>query len=109
MSRDPFDAIPLHEQGEGQAHRSPRPYDTSAAVEAPVRIRMTVLGVPEPHLHCADPLQRAHAPKPEFLWSDRMPRRIAEADMAGGPVHLAIEHGDGRRVMSAAIVPWRFN
>lgn len=43
------------------------------------------------------------------VWSDRMPRRIAEADVAGGSYHLSLEHGGGSRVLSAAIVPWRFN
>ena len=43
------------------------------------------------------------------VWSDRMPRRIAEVDVAGGPEHLAFEHGDGNKVVAAKIVPWTFD
>ena len=56
-----------------------------------VRIRMTVEGEPKP------------------IYSARISRWLAEIDVAGGPVHLTIEHGDGRRVLSAKIEPWRFD
>ena len=62
--------------------------------EQVVRIRMT----------CAVP-KGANA----TVWSDLMPRRIAEVDVAGGPYHLSLEHAGGLLVLSAAIVPWKGN
>jgi hypothetical protein len=43
------------------------------------------------------------------VWSPKMARRLAEIDVALGAEHLAIEHADGRRVLSACIAPWTFN
>jgi len=45
----------------------------------------------------------------QTTWSEPMPRRLAETDVALGSVHLAIEHGAGHLVESAAIVPWTFD
>jgi len=42
-------------------------------------------------------------------WSRRLPRHVAERDVAGGPDHLMIEHSKGAVVKSAAIVRWTFN
>ncbi len=42
-------------------------------------------------------------------WSRRLPRYVAERDVAGGPDQLAVEHSKGALVKSAAIVRWTFN
>ena len=42
-------------------------------------------------------------------WSRRLPRRIAEVDVALGPDHLSLEHAKGEPVHSAAIVRWTFD
>jgi hypothetical protein len=43
------------------------------------------------------------------VWSDRLPRRLAETDIALGPEHLALEHAGGLLVLSAAIVIWTYD
>jgi len=43
------------------------------------------------------------------VWSEKLPRKIAEVDVALGAEHLAVEHGDGRRVTSVLIIPWSFD
>jgi hypothetical protein len=43
------------------------------------------------------------------VWSRRQPRHVAERDVAGGPVHLSIEHAQGEPVTRAAIVRWTFD
>lgn len=80
-----------------------------------VRIRMKcIVACPHVPLHRIAERLIVHVPPlscemPSIVWSDRMSRRIAEADVAGGPYHLSLEHAGGLVVLSAAIVPWRFN
>ena len=43
------------------------------------------------------------------VWSRRLPRHIAEKDVALGPTQLSVRYAKGHRVASAAIVIWTHN